>query len=179
MASTKRTWLWVIVGVVGTIVLSVVLVIGAAIYGFRTHVKTEQVGTAVAEQEFNQTRERFRGQQPLVEFEGGDQDSDDDAKVHRPPATASRVPINNIRVLIHDLNEGRLIRATVPGWLVRLMPEGRLGGFDGDEGFGGVRISPTSNGFRGRITIEDLERHGHGLVLDGHNRNTRILIWSE
>ena len=30
-----------------------------------------------------------------------------------------------------------------------------------------------------RITLEDLERHGHGLVLDGHNRNTRILIWSE
>jgi hypothetical protein len=167
MASTKRTWLWVILGVVGTLFLLCVLVIGGAIYGFRTHVKTEVVEAAVAEQEFNQTREKFRGQQPLVEFEGNDQNSDD-AKVHRPPVTAPRVPINSIRVLIHDLNQGRLIRATVPGWLVRMMPEGRYSGFDGDETLA-----------KHRITIEDLERHGHGLVVEGHNRNTRILIWSE
>ncbi len=167
MASTKRTWLWVILGILGTFFLLFVIIVGSAIYGFRTHVKTEIVATAMADQEFDQTRERFKGQQPLVEFEGNDHDSDD-AKVHRPPATARRVPINSIRVLIHDLNQGRLIHATVPGWLLRMMPEGRYGGFDGDEQFA-----------RHRITIEDLERHGPGLVLDGHNRNTRILIWSE
>jgi hypothetical protein len=178
MASTKRTWLWVILGVAGTLGLIVVLLIGGAVYGFRTHVKTEVVGTAAADQEFNQTREKFKGQQPLVEFVGNDR-GDDDAQVHRPEATAARVPINNIRVLIHDLNQGRLIHATVPGWLLRMMPEGRYNGFDGDELPIDHSDALHEQLDRHRITIEDLERHGHGLVLDGHNRNTRILIWSE
>ena len=30
-----------------------------------------------------------------------------------------------------------------------------------------------------RVTIEDLQRHGLGLVLDGRNRETRILMWTE
>ena len=88
--------------------------------------------------------------------------------MHRPSPTAPRVPINTLRVLVYDLNQGHLIHADIPGWLLRMMPNGRYSGFDGGETF-----------TRNRITLEDLERHGLGLVLEGHNRNTRILIWSE
>jgi hypothetical protein len=74
-----------------------------------------------------------------------------------------------MRVLIYDLRNSRLIHVDIPGWFLRMMPE-RNGqfGFQGEEQFA-----------RHRITIEDLERHGLGLVVDGHNPNTRILIWSE
>ena len=168
MATTKRTWLWVILGVAGTLFLFAVVLVGGAIYEFRTHVKNEFVQSSVAEQEFTRQRERFRGQQPLVEFVGGDRDNDDEATVHRPLPTAPRARINTMRLLIYDLSGGHLIHADVPGWMLRMMPNGRFGGFDGDEQFA-----------RHRITLEDIERHGLGLVLDGHNRNTRILIWSE
>jgi len=167
MASTKRTWLWIVLGIVGTLFLLFCIAVGGVVYEFRTHVKTAVVEETVAEEEFNQTREKFKGQQPIVEFTGNDR-GDDNAKVHRPPATANRVQVHNLRVLVYDLNENRLIHATVPGWLLRMMPNGQYGGFQGDETF-----------TRNRITIEDLERHGLGLVLDGHNRDTRILIWSE
>ena len=171
MAAPKRTWLWVVLGVAGTLALVVILLVGGAIFEFRRHVRTESVETTTAEQEFSRRREQFKGQQPLVEFVGRDS-GDDDAKVHRPPESAPRVRINSLRVLIYDREDGHLIRADVPGWMLRMMPNsGRYGGgfsFDGGDEF-----------VKHRITLEDIERHGLGLVLDGHNRNTRILIWSE
>ena len=171
MAAPKRTWLWVVLGIAGTLAFVVILLVGGAIYEFRTHVRTESVETATAEQEFNRQREQFKGQQPLIEFVGNNR-GDDDAKVHRPPPTAPRVRINALRVLIYNMDDGHLIHADVPGWMLHMMPNsGRYGGgfnFDGDAEFA-----------RHRITLEDIERHGLGLVLEGHNRDTRILIWSE
>jgi hypothetical protein len=171
MASTKRTWLWVILGVFGTLVLCVVVLIGGAIFEFRSHVKNEIVATTVAEQEFARQRERFQGQQPLVEFVGGRDDRNDVPTVHHPRSDARRVEIHTLRVLLYDISEGHLIHADIPGWLLRMMPNGRGGMFGPD-------FDDFDMG-RNRVTIEDLERHGYGLVLDGHNRNTRILVWSE
>ena len=167
MASNKRTWLWVILGVVGTLFLLFVLVVGSAVYMFRTHVHNERLDSTVAEQQFEAQRARFKGQQPLVEFEGDDRNQDD-ARVHRPAPGAPRVKINTMRVLIYDINQSHLIHVDIPGWFLRMMPESRFGGFQGDEQFQ-----------RHRLTMEDIERHGFGLVVDGHNPNTKILIWSE
>jgi hypothetical protein len=75
-------------------------------------------------------------------------------------------------VLIYDLQQGHLIRADVPGWLLRMMPDsGRYGG--------GFNTEFDDEFTRHRLTIEDLEKHGLGLVLEGHNDNTRILMWTE
>jgi len=170
--NNKRTWLWVILGVFGTLFMLCVMLVGGAVYMFRTHVHNERLETATAEREFEEQRARFKGQQPLVEFEGDDSNNDN-AIVHRPAAGAARVKINTMRVLIYDLRQSHLIHVDIPGWFLRMMPESRYGsgfssGFQGEEQFA-----------RHRITIEDLERHGLGLVVDGHNPNTRILIWSE
>jgi hypothetical protein len=177
MATTKRTWLWVILGIFGTLVLCVVVLIGGAIFEFRRHVKNELVASTVAEQEFAAARERFRGQQPLVEFTAGRDDRDDVPTVHHPPSDARRVEIHTVRVLVYDINEGHLIHADIPGWLLRMMRNG--GGRGGMYGAGGGVFGPGFDMSRNRVTIEDLERHGPGLVMDGHNRNTRILVWSE
>jgi len=172
MASTKRTWLWVVLGIAGTFLLVVIVFIGGAIFEFRRHVKNEFVESAVAEREFTQTRARFGSQQPLVEFKG--KNTDDDALVHRPPADAPRVRINTLRVLIYDLHQGHLIHADVPGWLLRAMPNsGRYGGGGGFNADFGDEFE------RHRLTLDDIERHGLGLVLEGRNDNTRILIWTE
>jgi hypothetical protein len=179
MASNKRTWLWIIAGVFGTLFLFVVVLVGGAVYMFRTHVRNEAVEVATAEREFDEQRARFKGQEPLVEFVGDDTNNDE-AKVHRASANAPRVKINTIRVLIYAQKDNRLIHVDIPGWFVRMMPESRTGGS------GGIEPSPFFAGFQGdeelarrRITIADIERHGYGLVLDGHNPDTRILIWSE
>jgi len=175
MASTKRTWVWVVVGVVGTFVLLVVVLVGGAIFEFRRHVKNEVVEQAVAEQEFSRQRARFEGQQPLVELAGGRDDGNDPPTVHRPPKDAPRVEIHTLRVLIYDVNQGHLIHADVPGWLLRMM-RNRSGG---NYGAGVGIFGPGFDMNRNRVTIEDVERHGYGLVMDSHNRDTRMLIWAE
>jgi hypothetical protein len=177
MASTKRTWLWVILGVFGTLALLVVVLIGGAIFEFRRHIKNETVETAVAEQEFARQRERFRGQQPLVEFVEGRDDRNDVPTVHYPARDARRVEIHTLRVLIYDLNQGHLIHADIPGWVLRMMRNGsgRSRMYGSGDGWSG----PGFDMSRSPVTIEDLERHGLGLVMDGHNRNSRVLVWSE
>lgn len=165
MAATKRTWLWVVLGIVATFLLVVIVFVGGAVFEFRRHVKNEFVESGIADREFAQTRARFAGQEPLIEFVG--HDHDDEPTIHRPPASAPRVQIHNLRVLIYDLREGHLIHADVPGWLIRAMPRGGL------DAYGGQEFE------RHRLTIEDLERHGLGLVLEGRNDNTRILMWTE
>jgi hypothetical protein len=174
MASTKRTWLWVVLGILATFFLVVIVFIGGAIFEFRRHVKNEYVESTVAEQEFVRTRARFAGQQPLIEMTGSGRD--DDATVHRPPQDAPRVEINTLRVLIYDFHQGHLIHVDVPGWLLRMMPkDGRYGGRYGN----GFNADFGDEFERHRVTMDDLERHGHGLVLDGRNDNTRIIIWTE
>jgi hypothetical protein len=170
MASTKRTWIWVVLGILATFVLVMVVFVIGAVVEFRRHVKNEYVEGTAAEQEFASTRARFAGQQPLIEFTG--RGRSDDALVHRPAENAPRVKINSLRVLVYDLQQGHLIHADVPGWLLRMMPEsGRYGGSFNTE---------FDDEFtRHRLTIEDLERHGLGLVLEGRNDNTRILMWTE
>jgi len=165
MASTKRTWLWVVLGIMATFALLVIVFVGGAIFEFRRHVKNEFVESTVAEREFAQTRARFAGQQPLVEFVG--HDHDDEPTIHRPPANAPRAKIQNVRVLIYDLQQGHLIHAEVPGWLLRAMPNGNFVGGYGDQFE------------RHHLTIDEIERHGLGLVLEGHNDHTRIMIWTE
>ena len=48
MASTKRTWVWVILGIAGSLFLLAVILVGGAIFEFRRHVRNERVETAVS-----------------------------------------------------------------------------------------------------------------------------------
>lgn len=169
MASSKRTWLWVIFGVLVSIGICGVALVGGTAYMVSKHVRTELVGKASAEEEFVRQRERFAGQQPLIEMRG--EFGDHEMKVHRAGSDARRTELQRMRVLVYDANQGRLVRVDLPFWLLRLAPSGRLGNVSGAEGF-----SFDS----GRITVDDLERHGPGLVLDGRDgRDAQILVWTE
>jgi hypothetical protein len=169
MASNRKTWLWVLFGVLIVIALCVIGVVAGGAYWMSTHFKTELVGRTSAEEEFGRQRERFANQQPLLELKGDP--SDQEVTVHRPAGDAPKVELQTMRVLVYDEHEGRLVRVEVPFWLLRLMPSGRISNVSAGSGF-----SLESS----RITVDDLERHGPGLILDAHDaRNARILIWTE
>ena len=69
-----------------------------------------------------------------------------------------------MRVLVYDAHEGRLVHVDLPFWLLRLVPSGRMSKVSG----AGSEFSFES----GHITVDDLERHGPGLILDA--RETRM-----
>ena len=171
MASTKRTWLWIIFGIIGFIAVCVVALVGGGAYLVSRHVKTELVGRITAEEQFVRQRERFAGQQPLIEVNRAER-SDVQARVHRPAEDARKSELRTMRVLVYDAHEGRLVHIDLPFWLVRLMPSGRLGNVNGVDG--GFSFDS------GRLTVDDLERHGPGLILDARDsRDAQVLIWTE
>jgi hypothetical protein len=177
MASKTPTWVWVVLGIVGFFVLACAVLIGGSILMVRRHVHTELAEKQTAEQEFARQRARFAGQQPLIELRKTIQD-DDKMVFHRPPESAARrTDLQTIRVLVYDNHEGRLIHIDVPLWIMRLMPSNR--------GTRGRQMTLRGNGLdfdfnNGDLTLEDVERHGPGLVVDGiDSRGAQVLVWAE
>jgi hypothetical protein len=70
-----------------------------------------------------------------------------------------------------DRDDGQLVRVTVPFWLLRLAPEGKL--------------SSSSDALRGvkgaeHLTVQQLEALGPGLLVDHRDEDgSRVLIWTE
>jgi hypothetical protein len=162
----RRTWLYIVGGVV---VVGIVFVLAAATAGFllfRSNVQTMTVGPAAAEAEFERTLAPFANEQPLLGRRGEEPRADLRRRERRP--------IDQLHVMAYDPTDERLVNITVPGWLLRLAPHGessiKIDGTDVLESAGGRRI-----------TIEDLERHGPGLVLDqhGYKGTGRVVVWSE
>ena len=176
MASKTPTWVWVLLGVVGFFVLAGIGLVAGGVLMVRSHVHTELAERQTADQEFARQRARFAGQQPLVELRRTDND-DEKMVVHHPPESAvRRTDLQTIRVLVYDNREGRLIHIDVPLWLWRLLPANRGNSRRGRVSFGSDDFDFDSS----NLTLEDVERHGPGLVVDGvDSRGAQILVWVE
>jgi hypothetical protein len=176
MASKKTpTWVWVVLGIVGLFVVVCVVLVGGGIYMFRQHVHTETASTQDVQEQFEQARKRFAGQQPLVEI--GKTDNDRQVLVHKPPETAERrTNLQSIRVLAYDPREGRLVHVNVPVWLARMAMSDR-----GGSGRRRIAINGENIEFdAGDLTFEDVERHGPGLIVDVEDgRGSQVLVWAE
>lgn len=169
------TWVWVVVGVIAFCVLALVVLVGGGIYMFRQHVQVESTSTQDVQKEFEQARQRFAGQQPLVEIQGTSND-DRQVVVHKSPeATERQTNLRSIRVLAYDPREGRVVRVDVPLWLARMAMSERAGS----------RRHISVNGETiefdaGNLTFEDVERHGPGLIVDtGDGKGGQVLVWAE
>jgi hypothetical protein len=142
-----------------------IAVVGGGIFLYSRHVRTEPIARESVTGEFERARQRFAGQKALIEFRDFD-----DVVVHRSP-TAERQTIQAVHVMAYDDRDGELTRVEVPGWLVRLM-----------TGSGRFRVANVDlfDSEHGSVTLEDLERHGPGLVLDAPTpRGSRVLVWTE
>jgi hypothetical protein len=165
---TIRKWIWIALGVaVGLAVIGVAL-LGAGIYLVARNVRVEPASALSAEQEFDLALQRFAGQKPLVRVDGNDWTILPDS---RPETGHDAGHIEALQVLVWDPGEGRLARVRVPFWLVRL------------AGPGTIKLSPHHGGLdleRLSVTLDDLELHGPGLILDlVEPDETRVLVWAE
>jgi hypothetical protein len=163
----RRTWLYVLGGLVLICMMTGISLVVGGFVMFNRHVRTESIGPAQAAVEFEQTAARFANSIPLIELREGER-----MFVRRSPERP-RQPIEALHLLIYDADDERLVRVTVPGWLLRLAPTSNghtaihIDGVDGlDDG-------------ENPVSLEDLERHGPGLIVDGHDRRRRgrLLAW--
>ena len=169
--STRRTWVSVLIASVIIVGVLAIAVVGGTAYFFYRHVNASFTPPEDADTEFAQARARFAGQKPLIEIR-----KDDEPILHREGATrreASGPQLVSLRVLAYDNHARKLVRVTIPFWLLRLAPSGKKVSFLNDNGidFDTERV---------HLTLEDLERRGPGLVLDqADRRGSQVLVWTE
>jgi hypothetical protein len=167
-ATNPRTWRQIVLAViVVTAIVAVAIVGGAAFYIYR-HVRAEVVPAEAAEARIAAARARFAGEQALLRI-----DADGDAVVTgRQDAGASHPPLATLRALAYDPGPRRLVDVSIPFWLLRLAPNGRIS-FDADSGI-------DFNAERLNLNVSALEALGPGLVLDHvEPAGMKVLVWTE
>jgi len=167
MAGKVKAWVWVIVAIVAIGILGVVAMAGVGLYFFSQHVQTRTVSVGSAARDFDQVRRRFEGQKPLIELDqhGKYLRSNADRK---PPANPKSP--ESINVMAFDPDEGKIVRVSIPFWLVRMKMRGATIDLNGKH----MTLEDL------RLTAEDLERFGPTLIVDHENTTgERVLVWSE
>ena len=167
--STKKTWLSILIACVIIVGMFAIAVVGGTAFFFYRHINTQFTARENAEQQFSEARARFAGRQPLIEIRRGDEPI-----VHRElvDAAQGRGKIETIRVLAYDADARKLVRVSIPFWLIRLAPGNHFSFLHDND----IDIDTD----RVRLTTEDLERLGPGLILDAHDRRgALVLVWTE
>ncbi len=167
MAGKVKAWVWVVVAIVVIGVLGVVAMAGIGLYFFSQHVETRTVSPANAARDFEQVKLRFAGEKPLIELDehGRYLRSNTD----RTPPPNVKAP-ESINVMAFDPNDGRIVRLTIPFWLVRMKMRGATIDLNGKH----MDLEDL------RLTAEDLERFGPTLIVDHKSGSgERVLVWSQ
>jgi hypothetical protein len=139
---------------------------GAGFYFFSKHFDTQAATPAKAGMEFEQVKAQFLGQKPLIELDerGRFIRSNPD----RPASQTRKVPAQ-LYVLAFDPDDERIVKVTIPFWLLRFKPKAHVD-------FNGGRLDIEDL----KLTVEDLERFGPTLIVD-HKATSgeRVLVWSQ
>jgi hypothetical protein len=167
----KRRWGLIVLGIVLFVVVVGVAVIGTVAYVAYKQFSLQTVATENPSEEFAKVEARFEGQQPLVEFPA---DPDGEAVVHRGTGRAGGGALSSLHVLAWSPKEKKLVRFTMPFWLVRLggsKPIQLQSDAGSDWVFSGERV---------KLTAEDIERHGPGLIMRHTTpHGDRVLVWAD
>lgn len=166
MPGAARTWRSILLALAVIAGAAAVVFIGVAAWAIRRHTSVQFLSADSAQAQFTAARARFAGQSPLLEIAA--RDGGFTPLVHRDPR-APRREVSVLHVLSYDARARKLVRADVPGWLLAWVSVR-----------GSVRLANLElfNDDRDRLTLEDLERHGPGLVTE-ITGPPRVMIWTE
>jgi hypothetical protein len=167
--NTRKTWVSVLIAAVIIVGMLAAAAIGGTAFFIYRHVHTQFTPNENADAQFAQARARFAGQQPLIEMR-----RNDEPVLHREsiPAEMPAEKLETLRVLAYDTRAEKLVRVSIPFWLLRMAPSRHVS-FLSDTG-----IDFDSD--RVRLTLDDLERRGPGLILDqADRRGSQVLVWTE
>ncbi len=162
----KRRWVTCLVGVLLLLVAGVVALAGSCAYIVRQQVQvTPASSLADFEREAAGILERFKDVPPLIE------DGPSGPAVSRKALSARGRrggTVANMRILVFSTHEHKLVRLSLPMWLLRMSPDGKVD-FNSDElDFDKVYLS-----------ISDLELAGPGPLYVRSRKDSHVLVWTE
>jgi len=164
-----RKWVPIVVGIVIFVVIVGLGLIGSCVYFIRQQVSVETFSRTTGAEEFEKLRAKMAGQQAFIVLPG--EDSDAQPVVNRELAKNPTGGVKTVHVRVWIPREGKLVKLDLPMWTLRLMGSQPITFHTGDTAFGGVSL---------KVTAEDIDRRGPGLLLDHtERRGERLLVWSE
>lgn len=165
MAKVK-TWIWIIAGLFVMGILGLVAMAAAGLWFAKTHIDVRSAPTTVARSEFDAVRAQFASQKPLIELD----DRGEFLRANTDRPNGDRTP-DSLHVMAFDPHDGRIVRVSIPFWLLRFKTHGRHLTIDGR---GDIDLEDL------HLSVEDLERYGPTLILDHKSDDgERVLVWSQ
>jgi hypothetical protein len=76
--------------------------------------------------------------------------------------------LTSLHVLVFARKERKLVRLTLPFWLLRMAPDGRM-----DINVDNVDLDKV------RLSIDDVESAGPGPLFLRKNDESRVLVWTD
>lgn len=160
----SRKALWIVLGVFGFIIFCVIAFAGFGLYFVSQNLDMERANVTEAGRSFEAVRARFK-EPPILTLD----DRERVTMTRKPPDKPSREKPRSMHVMAYDDEESRIVRVTVPFWMLRLGREKIRLGAGGDLQFEQLRI-----------TAEELERYGPSLLLDHRGLGgKRVLVWTQ
>jgi hypothetical protein len=167
MPGKVRPWIWVAVATVVIGIFGIVAMAGIGFYFASKHIDTRAASPASAAKDFEDVRARFIGQPPLIELD--DRGHFVRAHTKRPKPAQVKAP-EHLNVLAYDPDDGRIVRLTIPFWLLRL----KMGNATID--FNGRQMDLDDL----RLSVEDLERYGPALIAEHKAPDgSHVIVWSQ
>jgi hypothetical protein len=173
MQKRTKNWLWIALGIACFLIMVVVAVIGGVGYMIyqQFSVKTAFVQAQDANHELDQVRAQFAGQSPKLTVSATG-DGNPDVKIAASTTGPSR-SLTSLHVAAFDPSAHKLVRMTIPFWLLRMAPQGKMQ-VNGEEVLS--HLSTPS----GKLTAQDIEALGPGLLVDETRPGGgRVIIWTE
>lgn len=165
-----KTWVWVVVALVGIAVLGLIVMVAAGAYFVAREIDAKPASKLSADQEFDKERARFGDQKALIEIDEDGRSISSNYDPEQPPAA---IKPEVMILMVWDPEEERLVRVRLPFWLLRLGSHGEGGSIR--LGSGGSITFERLN-----LSITDLERLGPALIVDHATpKGERVLIWTQ
>lgn len=161
----SRKALWIVLGVVAFILICIVAFAAFGFYFVANNVRMEKATVVEASKSFDEVRARFKDA-PIISI-------DDQRRVtltRQPPAQQTDVKPSTMHVMAYDTDESRIVRISVPFWLLHFGREKIRLGTGGDD----IQFEDL------HLTAEQLERYGPSLLVDHKGRDgQRVLVWTQ
>lgn len=165
----SRRWIPIALGCLLVCLAGVGALVGSCAYLVRQQVHVqERSSERDYEREAAAVLSRFEGVPALVEDSASGPSISRQAlarrRERRPPGRA----LTSLHVLVFARKERKLVRLTLPFWLLRMAPDGKM-----DINVDNVDLDKV------RLSIEDLESAGPGPLFLRKNDESRVLVWTD
>ena len=167
MTKTQKTILLAVLGSIAMVVIAVVVV---GVWAFRSMVDNTPMDETSAAKVMEDVRARFQHSEPVLDIQPGSL-----RLSRRPPDTKPAGQLKTLHVIRWDIHEERLSRIEVPFWLLRLSDDPIDVIYEDQPSESGLKVRTPSS-----VTVEEIERFGPALLVDGQMPDGgHLLVWSD